>query len=135
VIVAKAALETGLTELLIREYRIKLRRFGTADYVRPAESTLDSLRKYMNLQPNNPKDDEASTERNKPSISSHLAQEIITASGLGHLHLIKWFLDQRLMDAELCGEVLCHASLIFLYRQQDFEDMPGMDNESAGGLG
>ena len=45
-----------------------------------------------------------------PLIDPFLAKELITAAGQGHLNLIKWFLNRRLMDAELCGEILCAAS-------------------------
>lgn len=37
VLLSKASLETGLTERQIRDSGIKLRRFGTADYIRPTE--------------------------------------------------------------------------------------------------
>ena len=44
------------------------------------------------------------------SVTSGLSKEIIAAAGLGHLHSIKWFLEQRLIGAELSGEVLCAAA-------------------------
>ena len=37
VLISKAAAESGLTDLLIRKSGVKLRKFGTADYVRPTE--------------------------------------------------------------------------------------------------
>ncbi len=37
VLISKAATESGLTELLIRQAKVPRRRFGTADYVRPTE--------------------------------------------------------------------------------------------------
>lgn len=44
------------------------------------------------------------------AVTSGLSKEIIAAAGLGHVHSIKWFLEQRLMGADLCGEVLCAAA-------------------------
>ena len=35
VLIAKASEESGLTELLIRNAGLKLRKFGNADYVKP----------------------------------------------------------------------------------------------------
>lgn len=37
VLISKAAEDSGLTELLIRNSGIKLRKFGNADYIRPAD--------------------------------------------------------------------------------------------------
>jgi hypothetical protein len=37
VLISKAALDSGLTELLIRNAGLGLRKFGNADYVRPTE--------------------------------------------------------------------------------------------------
>ncbi len=37
VLISLAAAESGLTELLIRKSGVTLRKFGTADYVRPVE--------------------------------------------------------------------------------------------------
>jgi len=35
VLLSKASQDTGLTELLIRKAQIPMRRFGTADYIKP----------------------------------------------------------------------------------------------------
>jgi hypothetical protein len=37
VLISKAAKDSGLTELLIRNSGIKLRKFGTADYIKPGD--------------------------------------------------------------------------------------------------
>lgn len=37
VLISQAADESGLTELLIRNSGIKLKKFGNADYIRPTE--------------------------------------------------------------------------------------------------
>ena len=47
---------------------------------------------------------------NIPLIDPFLAKELVTAAGRGHLNLIKWFLEHRLLDTELCCEILCAAS-------------------------
>ena len=37
VLISVAAAESGLTDLLVRKSGVKLRKFGTADYLRPIE--------------------------------------------------------------------------------------------------
>lgn len=43
-------------------------------------------------------------------ISGFLAAEIVQAAGLGQPYLIKWFLERRLLDTDLCGMALCAAA-------------------------
>lgn len=43
-------------------------------------------------------------------MNPSLAKELIAAAEVGHIHLIEWFLVARLLDADLCGEILSAAS-------------------------
>jgi hypothetical protein len=64
----------------------------------------------MKSRPNIPDDENTTNGCNNPSISNQLGHQIISAAGKGYSHLIKWFLDRGLIDADLSGEILSNAS-------------------------